>query len=107
MFAFTGLVLDGERREIGKVGTVKSRLVPSPHNSSVRILEPMTSKGKELSRSLLGTDEILEDDSESFQLANELRGMYKNRLKEMEDVDERREEAHKVRGSLLTKTYVC
>ena len=61
----------------------------------------MTSTRAQLGESglLAGDDDLLDedfDDVEGIQLASELRGMFKSRLKEMDAVDEKREEAHKV-----------
>lgn len=44
-----------------------------------------------------GADHLEEDDDSDSLLADELRGMYRNRLKDMEEVEEKREEAHRVR----------
>lgn len=44
-----------------------------------------------------GADLLEEDDDSDSLLADELRGMYRNRLKDMEEVEEKREEAHRVR----------
>lgn len=61
----------------------------------------MSTKTKDLGESFLHGGELLEDeegDSDSL-LADELRGMYRNRLKGMEEVEEQREEAHRVRST--------
>lgn len=58
----------------------------------------MSTKKKDLGESFLQRGELLGDedsDSDSL-LADELRGMYRNRLKDMEEVEEKREEAHRV-----------
>jgi len=60
----------------------------------------MSTKKKDLRESFLHGGELLgdeEEDSDSL-LADELRGMYRGRLKEMEEVEEKREEAHQVRS---------
>ena len=59
----------------------------------------MTTKRKDLGESFLQSGELLgdEDDDSDSLLADELRGMYRNRLKDMEEVEEKREEAHRVR----------
>ena len=59
----------------------------------------MSSRTKDLGESLLqsGADLLEEDDDSDSLLADELRGMYRNRLKDMEEVEEKREEAHRVR----------
>ena len=59
----------------------------------------MTSRTTNLGESYLQSGELLtdEDDDSDSLLADELRGMYRNRLKDMEEVEEKREEAHKVR----------
>ena len=62
----------------------------------------MSTKTKDLGESfLLGGDllgELDEDSDSDSLLADELRGMYRNRLKDMEDIGEKREEAHRVRS---------
>ena len=59
----------------------------------------MTSRTKDLGESYLHSVELTEegDHEDDTLLAEELRGMYRNRLKDMEEVDEKREEAHRVR----------
>jgi len=59
----------------------------------------MSSRTKDLGESFLESGELLddEDDDSDSLLADELRGMYRNRLKDLEEVDEKREEAHRVR----------
>ena len=59
----------------------------------------MTSTTKDLGEGFLHSGELLgdEDDDSDSLLADELRGMYRNRLKNMEEVEEKREEAHRVR----------
>ena len=59
----------------------------------------MTSRTTNLGESYLQSGELLtdEDDDSDSLLADELRGMYRNRLKDMEEVEEKREEAHRVR----------
>lgn len=59
----------------------------------------MSSRTKDLGESFLQSGELLddEDDDSDSLLADELRGMYRNRLKDLEEVDEKREEAHRVR----------
>ena len=63
----------------------------------------MSTKAKDLGESFLQGGELLgDDDSDSDSLlADELRGMYRNRLKDMEEVEEKREEAHRVRSVLF------
>ena len=58
----------------------------------------MTSRTTNLGESYLQSGELLtdEDDDSDSLLADELRGMYRNRLKDMEEVEEKREEAHRV-----------
>lgn len=57
----------------------------------------MTSRTKDLGESYLQSDELLDEDDDSDSLlADELRGMYRSRLKDLEDVDEKREETHRV-----------
>ena len=60
----------------------------------------MSTKKKDLGESFLHGGELLgeEDDDSDSLLADELRGMYRNRLKDMEEVEEKREEAHRVRN---------
>jgi len=57
----------------------------------------MSSRTKDLGESFLESGELLddEDDDSDSLLADELRGMYRNRLKDLEEVDEKREEAHR------------
>lgn len=57
----------------------------------------MTSRTKDLGESYLQSVELTEegDHEDDTLLAEELRGMYRNRLKDMEEVDEKREEAHR------------
>lgn len=59
----------------------------------------MSTKTKDLGESfLLGGDllgELDEDSDSDSLLADELRGMYRNRLKDMEEIGEKREEAHR------------
>lgn len=59
----------------------------------------MSTIKKDLGESFLQSGELLgdEDDDSDSLLADELRGMYRNRLKDMEQVEEKREEAHRVR----------
>ena len=59
----------------------------------------MSSGTKDLGESFLQSGELLddEDDDSDSLLADELRGMYRSRLKDLEEVDEKREEAHRVR----------
>ena len=63
----------------------------------------MTSRTKDLGESFLQRRETLvdEEDSDSL-LVDELRGMYRSRLKEIEDVEEKREEVHRVK-----KLFTC
>lgn len=63
----------------------------------------MTSRTTNLGESYLQSGELLtdEDDDSDSLLADELRGMYRNRLKDMEEVEEKREEAHRVRKSAI------
>lgn len=57
----------------------------------------MTSRTKDLGESYLQSDELLDEDDDSDSLlADELRGMYRSRLKDLEEVDEKREETHRV-----------
>jgi len=60
----------------------------------------MSTKKKDLGESFLHGGELLGDEDEDSDslLADELRGMYRNRLKDMEEVEEKREEAHRVRS---------
>lgn len=59
----------------------------------------MSTKKKDLGESFLHGGELLGDEEEDSDnlLADEFRGMYRNRLKDMEEVEEKREEAHRVR----------
>ena len=58
----------------------------------------MTSVTKDLGESFLQSGKLLsEDDDSDSVLADELRGMYRNKLKDMDKVDEKRDEAHRVR----------
>lgn len=63
----------------------------------------MTSRTTNLGESYLQSGELLtdEDDDSDSLLADELRGMYRNRLKDMEEVEAKREEAHRVRKSAI------
>lgn len=57
----------------------------------------MTSRTKDLGESYLQSDELFDEDDDSDSLlADELRGMYRSRLKDLEEVDEKREETHRV-----------
>lgn len=60
----------------------------------------MSTKTKDLGESFLQGGDLLgeldEDSDSDSLLADELRGMYRNRLKDMEEIGEKREEAHRV-----------
>ena len=57
----------------------------------------MTSRTKDLGESYLQSEELSDEGEDTDTLlAEELRGMYRNRLKDMEEVDEKRDEAHRV-----------
>ena len=60
----------------------------------------MSTKTKDLGESFLHGGELLGDEEEDSDnlLADEFRGMYRNRLKDKEEVEEKREEAHRVRS---------
>ena len=60
----------------------------------------MSTKKKDLGESFLHGGELLGDEEEDSDnlLADELRGMYRSRLKDMEEVEDKREEAHRVRS---------
>ena len=60
-------------------------------------IELMSSRTKDLGESFLQSGELDEDDDSDSLLADELRGMYRNKLKDMDKVEEKREEAHRVR----------
>lgn len=56
----------------------------------------MTSRTKDLGESYLQSEELSDEGEDTDTLlAEELRGMYRNRLKDMEEVDEKRDEAHR------------